>query len=105
MKNNKIKKIPLTCNNLTNSAYFFVQQGRQVFTVINFNRSFDSSFSLGLKYANGSDVEKSPTPAESSQENIEITKGPSPSNQSVASAAQEEDYPDQPQSPPHAPKN
>ena len=40
--------------------------------------SFDSSFSLGSKYANGPDVEKSPTPAESSQENIEITKGPSP---------------------------
>ncbi|XP_010644611.1 GBF-interacting protein 1 isoform X3 [Vitis vinifera] len=67
--------------------------------------SFDSSFSLGSKYANGPDVEKSPTPAESSQENIEITKGPSPSNQSVASTAQEEDYPDQPQSPPHAPEN
>ncbi|RVW62622.1 Beta carbonic anhydrase 4 [Vitis vinifera] len=38
-------------------------------------------------------------------ENIEITKGPSPSNQSVASTAQEEDYPDQPQSLPHAPEN
>ena len=40
--------------------------------------SFDSSFSLGLKYANDPDAEKSPTSAESSQENIEITKTLSP---------------------------
>ena len=46
-----------------------------------------------------------PTLAESSRENIETTKGPSPSNQSIASTAKEEDYPDQPQSPPHAPEN
>ncbi|RVW70636.1 hypothetical protein CK203_056496 [Vitis vinifera] len=46
-----------------------------------------------------------PTPAESSRENIETTKGPSLSNQSIASTAKEEDYPDQPQSPPRAPEN
>ena len=46
-----------------------------------------------------------PTLAESSRENIETTKGPSPSNQSIASTAKEEDYPDQPQSPPHASEN
>lgn len=41
--------------------------------------SFDSSFSLGLKYANGPDVEKSSSrSAEYSQENIEIIKAPSP---------------------------
>lgn len=40
--------------------------------------SFDSSFSLGSKDTNSPDAEKSLTPAESSQENIEITQGPSP---------------------------
>ncbi|XP_058112786.1 GBF-interacting protein 1-like isoform X3 [Magnolia sinica] len=68
--------------------------------------SFDASFGLNASFANGPDTDKSPTPlSESSQVIEESVEEPSSSNQNASSTAQEGDYSDNPQSPPHMPEN
>uniref|UniRef100_A0A5B7BJ76 Putative RNA polymerase II degradation factor 1 isoform X3 n=1 Tax=Davidia involucrata TaxID=16924 RepID=A0A5B7BJ76_DAVIN len=68
--------------------------------------SLDATFGQIVEYINGPDDGKGSTPAtESIQKNDEAAREPSLSHQSVSSMAQEEDYPDHPQSPPHVPEN
>ncbi|XP_042520223.1 GBF-interacting protein 1-like isoform X2 [Macadamia integrifolia] len=68
--------------------------------------SFDASFGASTSYANGPDSEKSSTPlSESSQGFEETAEEPSSSNHNASPAAQEERYPDHPQSPTQMPEN
>ncbi|XP_043689113.1 GBF-interacting protein 1-like isoform X2 [Telopea speciosissima] len=68
--------------------------------------SFDASFGTSMSYANGPDSDKSSTPlSESSQGFEETAEEPSSSNHNAFPAAQEEGYPDHPQSPTQMPEN